>query len=125
MRMSPILSSRTFLAGFNEAIQGRDLSGIAPKLLAALAARGGMSLPLRLRKGEPAALPEALTLIRDPKAPVEDRILCIRTLSELRVFAAVTAIAEIAADTAAPLPLRRAALSALTPFDDARIAHHT
>lgn len=116
--------ARPLLAGFNEAVSGRDLSAIAPQLLMALAERGGMSLPLRLRKGEPAALPEALALIRDPKASVEDRILCIRTLSELRVSAAITTIAETAADTAAPVPLRRAALSALTPFDDAGIAHH-
>jgi putative membrane-bound dehydrogenase-like protein len=116
--------ARPLLAGFNEAVQGRDLSGIAPELLSALASRGGMSLPLRLRKGEPAALPEALTLIRDPKAPVEDRIFCIRTLSELRVLSAISTIAETASDTTAPIPLRRAALSALTPFDDAGLSHH-
>lgn len=106
------------LSGFNEAVQGRDLSGMPESLMKALAARGGMTLPLRLRNGEAAALTEALTLIRDPKARIEDRTLCIRTFGEVRAAAAVPALLDLATNKEASSAVRRASLAALAVFDD-------
>jgi putative heme-binding domain-containing protein len=90
-------------------------------LLAALAARGGMSLPLRLRKGEPAAVAEAVALLSDAKAGLEDRILCVRTLGEMRPAGAAPALLALAADAKSPDAVRRTALSALSGFDSEEI----
>ena len=106
------------LAGFNEAVQGRDLSGMPEALMTALAVRGGMTLPLRLRKGETAAVIEGIALVRDTKAKPEERALCVRTLGEMRTAAAVPALLDLATETTAADPLRRAALAALASFDD-------
>ncbi len=113
--------ARPLLAGFNEAVQGRDLGGMPESLMSSLAARGGMTLPVRLRKGEAAAATEAIALVRDPKAKPEDRALCVRTLGEMHTAAAVPALLDLAADTTASDPLRRAAFAALTSFDEASI----
>jgi len=110
--------ARPLLTGFNEAVQGRDLSGMPAALMKALADRGGMTLPLRLRNGEAAAVTEAIALLRDAKAKPEERTLCIRTLGEMRAAAALPALLDLATDTTAADPLRRAALAALASFDD-------
>jgi putative membrane-bound dehydrogenase-like protein len=110
--------ARPLLDGFNEAVQGRDLSGMPPTLMKSLAARGGMTLPLRLRNGEAAAVTEAIALLRDAKAKPEERTLCIRTLGEMRAAAALPALLDLATDTTAAEPLRRAALAAVASFDD-------
>ena len=115
-------AARPLLDGFNEAVQGRDLGGMPPELLKSLAARGGMTLPLRLRNGETAAVDEGIALLRNAKAKTEDRVLCVTTLGELRTAAAVPVLLEIAADSAASAALRRAAMAALGQFDDDRIS---
>lgn len=109
--------AKPLFAGFNEAVQGRDLSGMPEVLLSALAARGGMALPLRLRRGDAAAVTEAITLIRDAKSRLEDRLLCTRTLGEMRHAAALPALLDLAAEAGAPAALRRTALAALAGFD--------
>jgi len=113
--------ARPLLTGFNEAVQGRDLSGMPEALTAALAARGGLTLPLRLRKGEAAAVPEAIALAGDANARAEDRALCVKTLGEMRLAASIPALLDLAADAKSPTTLRRAALSALGSFDSAGI----
>jgi putative heme-binding domain-containing protein len=107
--------------GFEEAFRGRALTALPDELAAALAKAGNASLALRLRQGEAAAFAEALKLLRDRNAKAEDRLLCARTLGELRATNAVPALLAIAIDDGSPA-LRKAALAALGAFDDDAIA---
>ena len=116
------VTAAPLLAGFNAAVEGRDLSTMPEALMQALAKQGGMTLPLRLRRGEISAVDEALTFIRDTKAKPEDRAVTIRTLGEMHTALALPAMLDLAADAAAPASVRRAALAAVSTFDDASIS---
>jgi putative heme-binding domain-containing protein len=75
---------------------------------------------LRLRRGESGAVEEALALIGNSKARREDRLLHIRAFGEVHQPTAVPALlALVKADP--DVDLRKAALAALTRYDDATI----
>jgi len=109
------------LSGFEEAFRGRVLAGLPDELVSALAKAGGGSLMLRLRQGEAAAIAEALAVIGDPKARIDDRLLYTRALGELRVGKALPSLLSLATNGTSPA-LQRAALAALGAFDDGDVA---
>jgi putative heme-binding domain-containing protein len=113
--------SARLLTGFEEAFRGRVLAGLPDELVAALAKAGGGSLILRLRQREAAAVAEALGIIGDPKAKLDDRLLYSRALGELCVSNALPSFLSLATNDPSPV-IRRAALSSLGAFDDGAIA---
>lgn len=105
------------MKGFEEAFRGRALTGLPEELVAALAkVKGAASLALRLRQADAAAITEALTLVRDATARLEDRLLCARTFGELRLTNAVPALLALASEEK-EAPLRKAAFAALGAFE--------
>jgi putative membrane-bound dehydrogenase-like protein len=122
LRMAPSAAcAAQLMKGFEEAYRGRPLTGLPDELLSALAATGNAPLVLRLRQRDAAAVDEALGQIQDAKARLEDRLLYLRTLGELREPKALEPLLAIAKGDA-PAALRKAALVSLTAFEDAAIA---
>jgi putative heme-binding domain-containing protein len=105
------------MKGFEEAYRGRALIGLPKELLAAMAARGSAPLSLRVRQGEAAAIEEALRLIQDHQAKLEDRLLFTRSFGELREPKAVPVLLGVACRED-HLDLRKAAFSSLNAYDD-------
>ena len=109
------------MKGFEEAYRGRAMSGLPDELLSALAATGNAPLVLRVRQREAAAVDEAIAQVQNAKARQEDRLLYIRTLGEVREPKAVKPLLALA-NGDQPAALRKAALSALTAYEDDVIA---
>jgi len=105
------------LQGFEEAYRGRSLNGLPDELLAALTTSGGASLTLRVRQGDSGAVEEALALIQNSQASLEERLLQTRTLGEVRTPKAQPILLALAQGNQSPA-LRRAALAALTAYED-------
>ncbi len=74
---------RALVQGFEQAFAGRALPGLPEPLAAALVNSGAASLTLRMRRQDPAALAEGLRLIRDPRAPLVERVRAIATFGEV------------------------------------------
>lgn len=77
-------SAELLLKGFEEAFQGRSLSGIPDELVHALAMSGGGSLALRFRQGQPDAVAEASQVISDLTAAKPLRRQLIEVAGQLR-----------------------------------------
>ncbi len=108
------------MRGLEEAFRGRPLTGLPDELDAAIRAAGQEPLAFRLRRGDAAAVTEALAVVRNAKAPPEERLRYVRTFGELRAPEAVPVLLALA-DGPASDELRRAALGALPAYDDAAI----
>lgn len=108
------------LKGFEEAYRGRPLVGLPDELLEALGAAGHLSLALRVRQEEAAAVEEAVSRIQDHQTPLEDRLLLVRTLGEIRASIAPPILLKLAEGNEPPA-LRKTALAALAAFEDEAI----
>ncbi|MBM4069246.1 MAG: c-type cytochrome [Planctomycetes bacterium] len=113
--------AKQLLAGFEQAYAGRPLTGLPEELLTALARHGGGSLSLRLRLNDAAARDQALKLVADDRASRKQRLELIPILGEIKQPAGVPVLLRVL-ETSADADLCRAALGALLPFDDPRIA---
>jgi putative heme-binding domain-containing protein len=113
--------ARTLMTGFELAFEGRPLSALPDRLVKAIAASGGGSLPLRVRQGDDEAVAEALAIIADSDAEADARLELIRTIGEIRDQRGIPSLVAVAS-TEGPEPIRAAALAALRPFDDSKIA---
>jgi putative heme-binding domain-containing protein len=105
---------------FENEFKGRALPPLPDELVTALVKAGSTSIGFRIRQGDAAAVADALKLIADPKAKLEERLLCIRTLGETKTASAVSPLLALATGDAST-EVRKAALGALLPFDDAQI----
>lgn len=113
--------SRQLMLGFEQAFKGRPLAGLPDELAAALAKSGGGSLLLDVRRGRAEAIDEALRIVGDEKADRQQRLACVEVFGEVkqpRSVALLLAIVERSRDD----ELRSAALTALLPYDDPKIA---
>jgi putative heme-binding domain-containing protein len=72
------------MAGFELAFKGRSLAQIPDELAEAIARTGGESVVLGLRRGDAAAVDEALKVIADPSQSIERRLRYIEILGEVR-----------------------------------------
>lgn len=113
--------AKALLAGFEAGTSGRALANLPRELVDALAARGGGSLTLRLRQGQPAAIDEALKTLQEAKAPAKDRAALAGLLGELQEKRAVPVLLGLL-DTAKEADLLQAALTALQAFPDEAVA---
>ncbi len=122
LRMAPDrTTARAMMQGFEEAFQGRSLAGLPDELLEAIAAAGGLSLQLRIRRREPEAIREALRLVQEPKTPTKRAVALLEILGEVHPPQAKDALLQLALEHP-DMPRRVAALAALQGYADARIA---
>lgn len=120
LRMAPRQEDgKRLLEGFEQAFTGRPLSNLPQELIAAMAARGGGSLALRVRQGKSDAVAEALKLAGDAKADMKQRLQLIPILGEIREAQAVPALIGALGQT--DEAVRQAALNALLSFNDSSI----
>ncbi|MEQ1854093.1 MAG: c-type cytochrome, partial [Chthoniobacteraceae bacterium] len=108
------------MEGFEEAFRGRSMAELPDELVSAINASGQAPLVFRLRQGNEAALTEALALVQNEKAKPDERLLIARALGEIRQPRAIEALLAVG-EGSAPDSLRKAALSALTAYDDERV----
>jgi len=111
---------KLLLAAFEEAFKGRALPLLPGELDLALARSGHHSLPLRIRRGEAAAVEQGLALLADAEARREDRLACVRVFGEVHQSSAIPVLVSLARN-GADLELRKAALASLSRYDDASI----
>ena len=72
------------MAGFELAFKGRSLSTMPDELAEAIAKAGGESVILGVRRGEPAAVKEALAVVSDPQQPMERRLRLLEIFGEVK-----------------------------------------
>jgi putative membrane-bound dehydrogenase-like protein len=108
-------SQEKLLAGFEEAFQGRSLTGLPEELTEALTKAGGGSLALRIRQGQPEAIDEGLTRLADAATKTEDRIELVRTFGEVKPESAEPVLLEMLASSK-DTNLTSAILSALQNY---------
>jgi len=113
--------SEKLMKGFEEAYKGRSLAGLPQELVTAMLRHQVGSEAFKLRAGDSAALTHALAVIVDSKSRKERRQEFIDVLGEIRPPSALDPLLRVADDEPDPL-LRKAALTALLGYDDARIA---
>ena len=78
LRQAPPAGKKQLAAGFEDAFKGRALPPLPDELLAALVETGAGSAEFRARRGDPAAVAEALVVIGDAKRKPEERAGLIR-----------------------------------------------
>jgi len=96
------------------------MTGLPEELTAAITASGQAPLIFRVKQGDSDAVAEAIKLVQDAKAKVDDRLLFARAFGEVRQPGAVPALLAVATSTS-PNPLRKAALASLSAYDDTGI----
>jgi putative heme-binding domain-containing protein len=120
LRLAPTAEgAKRLLTGFEQAYTGRPLVNLPQELIEAMAARGGGSLALRVRQGNPEAVAEALKLAANPKADRAQRLQLLPILSEIREKRAVPVLLGVLDQPGDEL--RQTALTALQAFNDATI----
>ncbi len=120
LRQAPDAGKKQLAAGFEDAFKGRALPPLPEELLAALSETGAGSAEFRVRRGDPAAVTEALAAIVDAKRKAEERAGLIRALGEARIASAwQPLLGVVKADGNASI--RSAALNALLNFNEPAI----
>ena len=114
------LDRKALMLGFEEAFKGRAMPMLPDELMKALATTGHMTLMLRVRQGEAAALDEALQQVTNDKTPAPQRLTAIRIFGEVKHAAAAPALLKIVSQDG-PAEARVAACNALQLYDDASI----
>ncbi|HQX53087.1 MAG TPA: c-type cytochrome, partial [Planctomycetaceae bacterium] len=109
------------LTGFEQAFAGRRMVGLPENLAKALVDSGRSSLELRVRLGDEAATTEAIAVLANDKAAVDERAAVARTLGEVKAADSVEPLLNVAL-TATDSGLQRAALTAVSVFDNPAIA---
>lgn len=112
---------RALMEGFEKAFAGRSLPEIPAELSDALAKAGSGSLAFRVRSGDPDAMDEAMTLMTDPGAALNERTSLIRAFGARPHDFAAKLILDLAIIEDEAIAVRRAALAALQRYSDDRI----
>lgn len=107
--------------GFTAAYSGRSLVGLPDELIDALGQAGGGSLVLKVRRGDPDAVRQALKLAADETADPRQRQELIEVFGQVDAPEAVDVLLEVLAQQASG-ELHAAALSALSSYSEPRIA---
>jgi putative membrane-bound dehydrogenase-like protein len=108
------------MKGIEEAFRGRPMPALPDELVAAITKSGQAPLVIRLKQGDAAAVREAVKLIQDTTAKMDDRLLLVRAFGDVRQTEAVPALLAIASSPAASA-LRKAALTALSSYNDEQV----
>ena len=113
-------SAKILMVGFEQSYKGRSMAALPDRLMAAMARHGGGTLALGLRRGEAKSVDEALRVIAEVKADKLTRLRYTEILGEApnaKVIPVLLGIVKSEPGT----DLKRAALGALKPYNDARI----
>jgi len=113
--------SAKLMGGFEDAFKGRSLTGLPDELIAAMARHNVGSDAFKLRTGDTNALARALSLVTDTGADKKSRQEFIEVLGEVRPREALDPLLHVA-DSERDPQLRKTALTALSGYDDPRIA---
>ncbi len=114
-------AAKTLLSGFETAMQGRSLTGLPRELVDAIAKSGGLSLELRLRRGDADAIETALAQVASVKTPVADAVRILEILGEVKPPAARIVLLKLATSPQTQPARRAAALAALQSYADESI----
>ncbi|MDD9866374.1 MAG: HEAT repeat domain-containing protein [Verrucomicrobiales bacterium] len=114
-------SAGILIGGFEQAYKGRSMAALPDRLMAAMAKHGGGSVALELRRGEAKAVEEALRVVADVKAEKLLRLQYTEILGEAPNPKAIPVLLNIVKNEPGS-DLKRAALGALKPYGDERIA---
>jgi putative membrane-bound dehydrogenase-like protein len=109
------------MAGFEKAFEGRPLANLPEELVEAIAKVGGVSLELRLRKGEAEAVAEALKVAGDESTDARRRIAVIDVFGQVKQPGCVPVMLAVVEQSRNDA-VRTAALTALQTYPDAVIA---
>lgn len=105
------------LKGFELAFKGRSLADVPEELMEALDKAGAsQSVTLGLRRGDAKAMQEAVAVLKDTAAPVEQRLEYLEVLADVKLPAVLPVLLATISDHR-QMPLHRAALTALQQFD--------
>ena len=107
---------QALMVGFEEAFKGLAIPSLPEELVRALASAGRMTLMLRVRQGEAAAMTEALQQITNDKTAPAQRLAAVRIFGEVKHQDAAPALLR-AASQDGPADLRIAACTALQLYD--------
>lgn len=111
--------SDILLKGFEEAFKAGTIVGLPKELTEEIVRLGGGSLAFKVRLGDRDAVAQALATIRNPNAPLVERIELVDNFAASRQPKAVPVLLDLLADSE-PVSLRRSVLGALqADADDA------
>jgi putative membrane-bound dehydrogenase-like protein len=114
-RRAPADLGRTLLDGFEKAFEGRPLPPLPEELASAMAPAGG-SLVLDLRRGDAAAVDQALEIVKNPSNDPLLRRRTVQVLGEINQPRSVPALLDRARRDKDP-EIRKASLAALQRYD--------
>ncbi|MBI4663856.1 MAG: HEAT repeat domain-containing protein [Verrucomicrobia bacterium] len=121
LRMAPSpRHSLQLMKGFEEAYRGRAMADLPKELMDAIDSTGPSPLIVRVRRGDPMAVAEAIDLVKNSKARIEDRLLYTRSFGEVRPGAALPALLNLVPNESQN-SLRKAALAALSAYENESI----
>jgi putative heme-binding domain-containing protein len=111
---------------FEQAFVGRSLAGVPDAIIDAMVRLGQPSLTLLVRRGDAAALSQAVATLQDAKSPDAMRAQLARLAGELahvrKAPGMFEALVNLAKDGGSKGTVRGAALSALSGYDDEQVA---
>ncbi|MFK7817585.1 MAG: PVC-type heme-binding CxxCH protein [Planctomycetaceae bacterium] len=113
-------SKKRLMAGFEEAYEGRSLSGLPQPLVVALAKAGGGSDVLQVRQQKPDAIARALKALANNKAPLAERVQFVEAFRDLKYEPAVPVLLQIVS-TQGQTELKKTAIAALQTFSSENI----
>jgi len=123
LRLSPgPEQTARLIAGFETAFKGRSLAELPDDLAEALAQSGKESAILALRRGEPAAIDQALQTVADPHASLDKRLRYVEVLGELHQPQSEPVLLALLTQTNES-SLQRASLTSLQQFQQPDIAN--
>ena len=109
--------AETLMAGFELAFKGRTLPPLPDELSEAMAKVGAESLALKIRRGDAAAIGQALDILANPKADLSKRLLYTQTFGEISQSKSIPTLLKLAADAAKTPDLQKAALTSLQRYN--------
>lgn len=119
LKLAPNDAGRAALMkGFEKAFEGRMIPPLPDELSSKL---DHSSLSMRIRRGDPQALTEGLTLLSDPKANPADRLAAIRAFGSHQGEAKVRTKLLDLATSETNIEFSRAAIISLQRYDDETI----
>jgi putative heme-binding domain-containing protein len=113
--------TKQLMAGFEVAFKGRSLSAIPPELAEAMAASGGESVALGIRRGDGKAIDQGLKIAADRAANADLRTTYLQTLAEVKSSKVLPLLLALVSDSR-ERPIHPVALTALQYFDSVQIA---
>ena len=122
LRMAPhAAGKKQLMRGFEAAFKGRSLARLPEALAREIAAAGGGSLALRIRRGDAAAKREALTTIANAKADKLKRRELVQIVGEVKISGAAPVMLAILSAGTSDEALKMAVLTSLQTYDEASI----